>query len=618
MTLGPAKRKRILTKFRKVVLELGRQRLGRDLDMANDGPVSLLELKKRDSTQTITSTEDVLEEFREMGRTSSGDEEIERMIFDRSKTPQGNLDRQRFIRVIRRTGLQLDDPRLYDVRRNIDECHDYIVNNLDGDDAHGIDFLTFRGVISNSQEILYQAIQNQFEIADFPTFLGDIRQMYDETWGQCKGDFTTYTQYLKEYHCDDEWAVSFCSVDGQRCGFGSKKKMFTMQALMNPFLYAMSLDELGHEKIHAIVGQETSGGQFNVIKLDDQGRPHNPMGNAGAILLSSLYKEEMNKSDRHGSFLDFMRQVAGIQADDENAVSFDYAAFMSEREDCHRNSSISYYLREKGCIASKKNVEHVLDVYTQMCNVTVNCDSLSVLAATLANGGICPITGQQCFSNDSVKSTLSCMLAAGMNDHSGIWAFEVGLPAKSGISGGTMIIIPNFGGFALYSPKIDKSANSIRALEFAKLLNEKFHFHEYDPVRLAHDFSNSTESETVQLIKLMVAAETNDPGYEDVTCLHLAAARGHVEAAQFLINKAGVPVEAEDQYGRTPMDYAIKCQQKDVIEFLRKSIKIPSRNHSVSSPPLTGPLIDDVRKKAEALTIHSEDDEENSVGVLDY
>ena len=114
--------------------------------------------------------------------------------------------------------------------RNIDECHDYIVNNLDGDGDHGIDFLTFRGIISNSQEILYQAIQNQFEIADFPTFLGDIRQMYDETWGQCKGDFTTYTQYLKEYHCDDEWAVSFCSVDGQRCGFGSKKKMFTMQA----------------------------------------------------------------------------------------------------------------------------------------------------------------------------------------------------------------------------------------------------------------------------------------------------------------------------------------------------------------------------------------------------
>ena len=86
------------------------------------------------------------------------------------------------------------------------------------------------------------------------------------------------------------------------------------------------------------------------------------------------------------------------------------------------------------------------------------------------------------------------MLAAGMNDHSGIWAFQVGLPAKSGLTGGTMIIVPNFGGFALYSPKIDKSANSVRAAKFAQLLNEKFHLHEYDPVRLAHDFSNSTES----------------------------------------------------------------------------------------------------------------------------
>ena len=132
MTLGPAKRKRILTKFRKVVFELGRQRLGRDLEFRDDGPVSLLDLPKRDSTQTfvylderysstiffrIESSDDVLEEFREMGRVSAGDEDIEREIFDKSKTPGGNfLDRQRFIRVIRRTGLQLDDPRLYDVR----------------------------------------------------------------------------------------------------------------------------------------------------------------------------------------------------------------------------------------------------------------------------------------------------------------------------------------------------------------------------------------------------------------------------------------------------------------------------------------------------------------------
>ena len=232
------------------------------------------------------------------------------------------------------------------------------------------------------------------------------------------------------------------------------------------------------------------------------------MANAGAILLSSLYKRDLNKSERHGTFLAALRKVGGLKGSAETSLSFDYAAFMSEREDCHRNSSICYYLREKKCIDRNMDVEQVLDVYTQMCNVTVNTDSLSVLAATLgksysfarlneflANGGICPITGEQCFSNDAVKSTLSCMLAAGMNDHSGIWAFTIGLPAKSGISGGTMIIVPNVMGIALYSPKIDKSANSARAAHFATALNSKFHFHEYDPVRLkSTNFLNNTES----------------------------------------------------------------------------------------------------------------------------
>ena len=119
-----------------------------------------------------------------------------------------------------------------------------------------------------------------------------------------------------------------------------------------------------------------------------------------------------------------------------------------------------------------------------MCNLTVNCDSLSVLAATLANGGICPITGEKCLSSTAVQSTLSCMLAAGMNDYSGQWAFIIGLPAKSGISGGTMVVVPNVMGIALYSPRVDKSFNSVRGIDFTLKLVETFHFHEYDPIRI--------------------------------------------------------------------------------------------------------------------------------------
>ncbi|CAG5112825.1 Oidioi.mRNA.OKI2018_I69.chr2.g6998.t1.cds [Oikopleura dioica] len=638
MVMNAAKRKRVLTKFRKVVHEIGRQRLGTDFDVSVEHPLSLADMKPRDSTgESISTGEDVLEEFREIGRASTGDEELEMAIFDRSKTPQGNLDRQRFIRVIRRTGLQLDDPRLDQIRRNIDECHNFIMDNIDDDEVHhGIDFLCFRGIINNNQEILYQAFNNQFVISDFPTFLTDIREMYIDASNIQEGHFTEYTRYLKEYHSTDEWGVSFCSVDGQRAGFGSNKQMFTLQSLMNPFLYAMSLDDMGPEKIHSIVGQETSGGQYNVIKLDDKGRPHNPMANAGAILLSSLYKQSLNKSERHGTFLAALRKVGGLKASAESSLSFDYAAFMSEREDCHRNSSICYYLREKKCIDTNMDVEQVLDVYTQMCNVTVNTDSLSVLAATLANGGICPITGEQCFSNDAVKSTLSCMLAAGMNDHSGIWAFTIGLPAKSGISGGTMIIIPNVMGIALYSPKIDKSANSARAAHFASVLNAKFHFHEYDPVRLkSTNFSNNTESDTAQLIKLMIAAENNDvnrlifalingfdlskPGYLEMTLLHIAASKGHLKTIQFLINKAKVPQEPLDQNSRTPLDYAIMHDHQDVIEFLRKSIKVPSRDHTIINEDDlgTGRIPDDLKKKMKTLSMTSASEEEDHY-VLEY
>ena len=198
-------------------------------------------------------------------------------------------------------------------------------------------------------------------------------------------------------------------------------------------------------------------------------------------------------------------------------------------------------MREKQCFPDWANTETnaVLDFYTQIQNITVNCDSLAVMAATLANGGICPITGEAVFSNDDVKSSLSCMLAAGMNDYSGQWAYRIGLPAKSGISGGVMIVVPNVMGIALYSPNIDKSFNSTRALEFAHKLVNTFHFHEFDPIRCKTVQNTPTLTDEEKLVINLIAAQRNDlyrisqsfledfnlntPGYDQRTPLHVAA-----------------------------------------------------------------------------------------------
>ena len=181
-----------------------------------------------------------------------------------------------------------------------------------------------------------------------------------------------------------------------------------------------------------------------------------------------------------------LRQLCGIidASGDNSGLGFDYAAFMAERDNCNRNSAITYFMREWGVIPKGDSVEEVLDTYTQFNNITVNTDSLSVMAASLANGGICPLTGVSCLSNEGVKSTLSVMLAAGMNGYSGQWAYKVGLPAKSGISGGLMIVVPNIMGIGLFSPRVDEQYNSVKSLEFVEQLVDQFCFHQYDPIRM--------------------------------------------------------------------------------------------------------------------------------------
>ena len=194
-----------------------------------------------------------------------------------------------------------------------------------------------------------------------------------------------------------------------------------MQALANPFLYAAVLGDQSHKEIHSIVGQESSGVQYNTIRLDKHGRPHNPMINAGAILMASQYKKDLSAAEKHNEVLKLMKRIAGLKDVSDSSVGFDYAGFMSERANCNRNASITYFMREKKCFPDweKTEVNKILDIYTQIQNITVNCDSMSVMAATLANGGICPITGEAVLGNEDVKASLSCMLAAGMNDYSG-------------------------------------------------------------------------------------------------------------------------------------------------------------------------------------------------------
>ena len=199
------------------------------------------------------------------------------------------------------------------------------------------------------------------------------------------------------------------------------------------------------EYIHSLVGQEASGGMSNSINLDDSGRPHNPMINGGGILMSSLYRYKDTAGKRHEEMLNDLKGLAGITsgnplsswedsfnishltATSKMTVGFDYSAFVSELGSSNQNAAIAFFMRENGCFPaglskpgsnSGSQVKEILEFYTQMCNITVTTDSLAVMAATLANGGICPLTGESRLSISSVKHCLALMQAAGMNDYS--------------------------------------------------------------------------------------------------------------------------------------------------------------------------------------------------------
>lgn len=220
-------------------------------------------------------------------------------------------------------------------------------------------------------------------------------------------------------------------------------------------------------------------------------KPHNPMINAGAILVCSLLKTldkpEMTLAEKFDYVMSFFSRLAGNEV-----LGFNNAVFLSEREAADRNYALGFYMREHKCYPEKTNLRECMDFYFQVfktawkqtwdsslrsifhqcfyvlqcCSMEANCDIMSIMAATLANGGICPITDEKVLRPDSVRNVLSLMHSCGMYDYSGQFAFKVGLPAKSGVSGAMLIVVPNVMGICTWSPPLDPLGNSCRGLQF--------------------------------------------------------------------------------------------------------------------------------------------------------
>ena len=417
--------------------------------------------------------------------------------------------------MIDNSGVRRSDPRLSTFLGKITENFgqpagedlNSFISNLNADEE------TFYKLVDDNLVLLYQIIRNNVVIPDWETFTEQVTEMFNKCKTNQDGEVASYIPQLAAYD-PDLWGMSICTIDGQRFSLGDVNTKFTIQSCSKPFTYAICLSELGNEGVHKYIGQEPSGRNFNDLSLDTSNKPHNPMLNAGAIMSSALILQNIlpreGVAEKYEFLLKYMTRIAGNEV-----IGFNNSVFLSERENAHRNFAMAYYMQENKCFPEGTDIHDCLDLYFQSCSLEVTSESLSVLGATLANGGICPITGENVLNPCAVRDTLSLMYSCGMYNYSGQFAFKVGLPAKSGVSGCVLLVIPNLMAISLWSPPIDSIGNSVRALQFCEELVNVYSFHRFetlcnrvskktDPRRLPH------ELKTMNTLSLLFSAVTGD------------------------------------------------------------------------------------------------------------
>jgi glutaminase len=290
---------------------------------------------------------------------------------------------------------------------------------------------------------------------------------HEEFKSDSSGALADYIPELKHAN-PAHFGVALVTIDGHLYEVGDSRVPFTIQSVSKAFVFALALEAVGEERVAATIGVEPSGEAFNSIRLTNDNRPFNPMVNAGAIACSGLIHEASGAAA-------FERIRAKLSEFAGRELAVDDAAHASEALTGNRNRAIAWLLRNY--LVLQDNVDAVLDTYFRQCAILVTARDLAVMAATLANRGVNPVTGVRVITPHIVARTLSVMTSSGMYDYAGEWIYRVGIPAKSGVGGGIVAALPSQIGLGTFSPCLDSHGNSVRGLKVCEALSSRFDLH---------------------------------------------------------------------------------------------------------------------------------------------
>jgi glutaminase len=315
----------------------------------------------------------------------------------------------------------------------------------------------------------------------FPSAQAQSRQQLlktavDEAYAKYKNDNSgknaDYIPYLAKVD-SNLFGISVVTTDGHVTSVGDLTYSFSIQSISKVYSLALAMNELGSDTVFSKIGSEPTGRAFNSVAavVDMPTHTGNPLVNAGAIATVSLIPAK-DATDKWNKILAFYSEAAG-----EKLTLID-EVYQSEAATNQGNRALAALLLKYERIYADP-LESV-DVYTKQCSVGVNTKQLGMMAATLANNGKNPLTGKQVIKPEDIPHILATMTSAGLYDGSGGWAWSVGLPAKSGVGGGIIAIIPGQGAIAAFSPRLDEAGNSVRAQEVIAYIAKKLNLNLYD------------------------------------------------------------------------------------------------------------------------------------------
>ena len=527
----------------------------------------------------------------------------EQLFFAIDFDNDGRIESSVLLKLLEDEGLRKEDIRLTEVYRKLERYKDKSIN-----------FHEFSDIISSASLLINRAITGEFAIPDFKQFCEEMDAIYDEVIQNESGTNADYIPPLAKAD-PDKFGIVITTIDGQIYSKGDVDMDFSIQSMCKPFNYCFAVEELGEEEVHQHVGNEPSGRAFNNQELMERYLsnsiqkkaektqiPYNPMINAGAIMTSALIKSASSFETRFSHIRNEWSKLIGKPNGKDSWPRFNKDMAEQENLTGYNNIAMGYLLMASGKLPKSQieitepkqsnpenynfflepSVTEALKLYFAVCSMELSAEEFSMAAATLSNGGVCPSTLERVLDPATVRQCLSITQTCGMYDGSGDFFYTIGLPAKSGVSGGLMLFVPKLMGMCIFSPRLDAQGNSVRGKETAKKIVQKYKIHLYDDIMSSPNridprvsFSAWVASKNSEALWAASNGDLNtlkklkeneydlESGQYDLrTPMHLAAAEGNIEIVKFLLD-SGVK-QKPDRWGGYPISDAILNENHEI------------------------------------------------------